>query len=259
MNKIFLPAFVLILFCQSADAGILGILNNNNGYYYPNNNVRYSNGCYYHPQRYYPNYYNNANRHYHRYYPHQNYYYNQQPVIFRNEVRRKSISDINEKTVSSQTSLIDSLEKQLFNQTFDYDNSSTRIERLERKLFGASQSGTEEERLFVLKSAAKNYKAFTPDNTYQPQYNAYRPPIFMGSTGSNWKNMLWGNFRNQFAGTPTGFTPAMDPAFMDYFEAERAMMGNGDSVDYRSNTGYYSSNTNRGSKTGVTILDWLSV
>ena len=42
---------------------------------------------------------------------------------------------------------------------------------------------------------------------------------------------------------------------MDYFEAERAMMGNGQEVDYRSNTGYYRSKTNRGVGTGVTILD----
>lgn len=69
------------------------------------------------------------------------------------------------------------------------------------------------------------------------------------------ENTLWGNFKNQFIGMPTGFTPAMDPAYMDYFEAERAMMGNGQSTDIRTNRGYYSSNTNRGMTTGVTVLD----
>ena len=83
----------------------------------------------------------------------------------------------------------------------------------------------------------------------------YRPPIFSGSSGAGWRNTLWGNFKNQFIGMPTGITPAMDPAYMDYFEAERAMAGNGQEVDYRSNREYYHSSTNRATGTGVTILD----
>ena len=42
---------------------------------------------------------------------------------------------------------------------------------------------------------------------------------------------------------------------MDWFEAERTMMGDGESVDYRTNHGFYRSNVNRGSGVGVTILD----
>ena len=102
-----------------------------------------------------------------------------------------------------------------------------------------------------------NYPNYRYNNSYYPQNyyvnNQYRPPIFTGSTGSGWKNMLWGNFKNQFAGTPTGFTPAMDPAYMDYFEAERAM--GGDQMDYQTRTKVYRNKTNRSSGTGVTILD----
>ena len=85
--------------------------------------------------------------------------------------------------------------------------------------------------------------------------NSYRPPIFTGTSGAGWGNTLWGNFKNQFIGMPTGITPGMDPAYMDYFEAERALMDNGDSVDIRTNRGYHRANTNRGMTTGVTILD----
>ena len=64
-----------------------------------------------------------------------------------------------------------------------------------------------------------------------------------------------GNY--MFGGYPTGFTPQMDPAYMDYFEAERAMQnaGSGEDIDIRTNRGYYKSNTQRQSGMGVTMLD----
>lgn len=244
---------ILFLAAQTADAGIISFGNNP---YYPA------------PVRYRPNpYYNNNNYYYNnnRYYPQRryynsypNYYYNQQPVIHRTRVRRISANN-NEKLVNNQFSGIRKLESQLLFQTFDYDNPKNRIERLEHKIFGASQQGSLEERLMVLQSAAKNYKAFNPDsNRYSqnvPQYSGYQPPIFTGTLGSSWRNTLMGNLRNQFTGTPTGFTPAMDPAYMDWFEAERALGKSGQDIDYRTNTGYYKSNTNSGSGMGVTILD----
>lgn len=148
---------------------------------------------------------------------------------------------------------INNLERKIFKQTFNYDNPNRRIERLEKKVFGACQSGTLDERLNLLQNASKNYKSY--NRSYAaPQY---RPPIFTGSTGSSWRNMLYGNFMNQFAGTATGFTPtltpAMDPAFMDYFEAERA--GYGDSYDYSDNHRSIHTRTNRSTGTGVRILD----
>lgn len=237
MKKILL-LLILILFAQSVDAKVFRTYNYTPRYYnYP---ARY-NGVYYNNPR---RYYNNRFR---------NYYNNPQPVIYRRGIKR---SMGNEQLVAGQFSGLENMERQIFKQTFEYDLAKNRIERLEQKVFGAIQNGTLEERFIVLKSAVKNYKAFNPGG-YVPQsaYNQYRPPIFTGTAGSSWKSMLLGNFRNQFAGMPTGFTPAMDPAYMDYFEAERAMMGNGDSAYQRTNRGYNYSNVNRGTKTGVTILD----
>lgn len=243
MKKILLM-FVLILFAQSADAKIFrnSFFTPNNNYY--TNSTRYNGTYYNNPRRYYNNRYNNYPR---------NFYYNQQPVIYKQGVKRS----MGEETfVAGQFSGLENMEKQIFNQTFEYDLAKNRIERLEQKVFGAMQNGTLEERFVVLKSAVKNYKAFNPEG-YVPQsaYNQYRPPVFTGTAGSNWKSMLLGNFRNQFAGMPTGFTPAMDPAYMDYFEAERAMMGSGDNSYWKTNNGYHYSNVNRGAQTGVTILD----
>lgn len=148
------------------------------------------------------------------------------------------------------------MERQLFHQTYEYDLPETRFERLETKLFGTCQSGSMSDRYSVLQSAIKNYKAYTPSKQV---YNQYKRPVFTGSTGSSWRNMLWGNFMNQFSGYPTGFTPAfnpaMDPAYMDYFEAERAMMGHEQQDYYQNNYGYRAKDASRGARTGVTILD----
>ncbi len=262
MRKIFLILGILLLVSQIVDAKIVpDLIKNNNNYYYPPNNVRYTGNTNY----YNGNYYNNRRRYYQprRYY---NNYYNQQPVIYRSRYRRSS-SEIFEKSVSNQFSDINKLEKQILFQTYEYDLPKNRIERLEQKIFGASQSGSLEERIITLKSAAKNYKAYDPNGQYcspNGRYNAgsfndsynssYRPPI-TGTLGSSWKNNLLGNFRNQLMGTPTGFTPAMDPAYMDWFEAERAMSDSGQSSDYINRRGYKRTNTSRGASSGVTILD----
>ncbi len=268
MKKIILLSGVLLLIAGSAQAGILsnifGFGNNyNNGYYY-SPNYRYMNRGYYRPPRY-SNYYNNGYYYNRRPYNYNRYYnngyrgnYYRRPVIYKTNVKR-SLNDVNEKMVAEKLSGIDRLERKILLQTYEYETPQSRIERLEQKIFGASQAGDLKERLSTLKSAAKNYKTF--NQAYNSDYSdysaeqSYRPPIFTGSSGAGWQNTLWGNFKNQFVGMPTGFTPAMDPAYMDYFEAERAMMGNGQSVDYRTNRGYHRSNTNRGMTTGVTILD----
>lgn len=256
MKRIFLSGLTLLLFAGSCQAGIISnIFNRSNDYYYPPNAVRYNRG--YYP----PNYrqYNMPNRHYYdnRYYNQypNNYYYNRQPVIYRTRYN-KSIVNNNEKNVSNQLSGIDKLEKQILKQTFEGDTFEVRIERLEQKLLGAVQTGYLQERFYVLQSAAKTYKTFNPySENMNSQNYAYRPPVFTGSTGSNWRETLWGNMRNQLTGTPTGFTPAMDPAYMDWFEAERTLSGSGMESDLKTNTGYRYSNTDRGSSTDVTILD----
>lgn len=273
MKRLILLTGVLIFTANFAQAGILsnvfgGYNNYNNGYYYPPN-VRYMSGNCYHSRPYYYNYYqrpyyNNSYNPYGRSYynnqpnvqyiqPYGGYY--GQPVIYRTKVNRKSSIGNNEKLVASQFSGIEKLENQLLLQTYEYDNAKNRIERLEQRLFGASQEGELAQRFETLKLAARNYKTFNPNiQNYSSQSN-YRPPVFTGMSGGGWRNTLLGNFKNQFTGMPTGITPAMDPAYMDYFEAERAMAGNGEEVGVQTNRGYYYSNRNRGTGTGVTILD----
>lgn len=266
MKKIIILSGILLLATvNSAHAGIFsrifGIGNLNNGYYY-SPNYHYTNGSYYRPPRY-NNYYNNYNNRYYRSrnpYGYSRYRGNhyRKPVIYRTNIRRSSLNS-NEKLVRNYTSDLERLEQKILLQNYEYDSPKNRVERLEQRIFGASQTGDLQNRISVLKSAAKNYKVYNPDgmreySNYSAE-TAYRPPVFSGTSGAGLGNTLWGNFKNQFIGMPTGFTPAMDPAYMDYFEAERALSGNGESVDVRTNRGYYRSNTNRGMTTGVTILD----
>lgn len=247
MKKLILLTGILLLFLQAADAGIISSALSN-AYY--NNAVRYNTSHgYYRPQRYYT-----PKRYYspRRYRP---YYYNQ-PVIYRNRVRR-SLVDNCVKNISNEFTGLGRIEKKVLGQSFEYDLTKNRIERLEQKMFGTVQSGDLSERMTVLKSASKNYMSFNPDTEYElpRSYNGYRPPIITGSTGTSWKRNLLGNLKNQMMGMPTGFTPAMDPAYMDYFEAERAMMNGDNGAIYRNNHGWGYSNTQRGAGTGVRILD----
>ncbi len=264
-KKIFAVLGVLLCVSMSAEAGILSNIfgfnsGYNNGYYYNPSYVRYSNTGY-HPYGY-NNYYN---RNYYRPYRYNRYYnrypgnYYGQPVIRRTRVIRKSDAETNIKPVANNFSGLSKIEKKILLQTYEYDSAQNRIERLEQKLLGAVQTGDLNSRFYTLKSIAKNYKAYNPDAMYSSNthntYDDYRPPILTGTMGSSWQNALWSNFKNQFIGMPTGMSPAMDPAYMDYFEAERAMTGSGRDVDVRTNTGYYKSRTNRSSGVGVTILD----
>ncbi len=266
MKKFLLLSFLLSLVVNSVQAvtwqNFVGNRYYDNGYYTPN--VRYSNGNYYQSRPYYynRNYYPRPSR-YNGYYPQNQIYYNipymgdyySKPVIYRSNVNRKSAVNNSEKLVANQFSGIEKLENQIMLQTYEYDSAKNRIERLEQRLFGAVQEGDLAERFETLKLASKNFKAYNPKLQNYSSQNSYRPPVFTGGSGGGWKNTLLGNFKNQFAGMPTGITPAMDPAYMDYFEAERAMMGNGEGTALQTNRGYYYSNRNRGAGTGVTILD----
>jgi len=152
------------------------------------------------------------------------------------------------------------LERKLFFQKYENEPYDIRVQRLENKLFGATQQGSLDDRYLTLRSAIKNYKIYNPysnmqNHSYNSYNNSYQKPLFTGASGSSWKDMVWGNFRNQFIGTPTGMTPAMDPAYMDWFEADRYSAGNGEHHYTRTNRGYNYNSTDTGSKSGVTILD----
>lgn len=153
---------------------------------------------------------------------------------------------------------LDRLERRVFNSTYSNDTDENRIGRLERKLFGAEQTGSINDRYITLRSAIRNYKGYSPygDNyydgrTYCGSYPSYQPPLFTYGQGSSWRRTMWNNFRNFAGGVPTGITPAMDPAYMDWFEADRALK----KQYYQDNHGYRYSNTNTGSGMGVNIID----
>ena len=252
--KYFVLFFGLLIFTlQQAEAGILSDLFNNRTYHYQPP-IQY---------RHYPqyNYYNNYTpyRHqrlYNNYYPRNYNYYNQQPIIYKTRVKRSENTN-NEKQVSNNIKGLSKIENQVFFQSYEYDTPIKRIERLEQKIFGACQNGELEDRVNLLKNASKSYKSFNrnymQDEYRDNLYSQYRPPIFTGTMGSSWRNNAWSNFKNQFVGMPTGLTPAMDPAYMDYFEADR--MGSGEQFDIQTNRSYYKSNRHRGAGMGVTLLD----
>ena len=147
---------------------------------------------------------------------------------------------------------ISRLENKFFNRTYSYDTPEERISRLEQQIFGASQSGDLKKRLSTLQKAGSRMNCNT-GTYYNPNY--YTPPIV---AGSGWKSILhsFGNYMT--GGVPTGITPQMDPAYMDYFEAERNAMkfnDGGNSGYMRTNHGWHGYNTRRGSSTGVTLID----
>ena len=158
---------------------------------------------------------------------------------------------------ANQNRNISRLENKIFSRTFDTDTPEERVTRLEEEMFGAAQSGDLQKRVATLKKASSKIAAQAPVYSYgySGYDNYYTPPIV---SGSGWKSMLhsFGNY--MMGGVPTGITPHMDPAYMDYFEAERNAMrlnNAGRYRDIRTNHGWRRHNTRRGATTGVTIID----
>ncbi len=154
---------------------------------------------------------------------------------------------------AGQNRNISRLENRVFNRTYNYDTPEERISRLERQMFGATQSGDLKTRLAKVKRASSHMNK--PVYDYSGYDNYYTPPI---AAGSGWKSIMhsFGNY--MMGGVPTGITPQMDPAYMDYFEAQREAMKFNDGGNYRdvrTNHGWRRHNVRRGSSTGVTIID----
>ena len=154
MNKLFYILFCMsILSATGANAGILsdffGGNSYNSGYYYPPN-IRYTTNGYYGQKPYYNNYYYNNGypqpRYSVPYNVNQGYYnppcpcdYYRRPVIYRTTINRKTTIPQSEKLDANQFSGIERLENHILLQTYEYDSAKNRIERLEQRLFGASQ------------------------------------------------------------------------------------------------------------------------
>lgn len=147
------------------------------------------------------------------------------------------------------------IEASVLNRCYAQNTPEERITRLERKIFGAEQTGDINSRLETLKQAARNYSntAYT---------SAYAPENVNVGGGSTLRNIA-GTLGNAFwGGTMTGFTPQINPyyrrnyAYNPYYGVNRGMYGiqNG----YGPGSGIYRTfdeTQNFGAGTGVTILD----
>lgn len=279
MNKFVLLLIGLMISIPSVDAAVIrrvvspgftpystsGYRSNSFGYNsrYPRvyyNNGYYNNGTYRHPS---------SKRFL---YPVRRPYYNRyrRPgIIFRSSEKYIDTSVKNVAYTPQDCDIdlnkLSRIENKVLGRNYAYDTPKSRIDRIEAQMFGANQSGSLKDRFKTIQAASKSYKSYSPYSS-SPQYDTacyppqqtnsyYRPPI---SAGSGFRSMIGSLGNYMFGGYPTGFTPQMDPAYMDYFEAERAMMNNGgtgESVDVRTNRGYYKRNTQRSSGMGVTLLD----
>lgn len=161
------------------------------------------------------------------------------------------------------------LERKVLGRTFEYDDTESRITRMEKEMLGAMQSGNLKERFDTIKTASKHYNSYpevlqsqtiTPQTIYPQYYGtsapmAYYPPSY-GSWnttqsrgfGSFLKNMLGSMFSGGY-GTMTGYTP---PIYDPYSQFDP---GIGIRNEYHSNTRSYLRNRNYGTGSGVRILD----
>lgn len=154
------------------------------------------------------------------------------------------------------------MEKQIFGRNFSNETQNERVSRLEREMFGMNQSGDINTRFDNLRAGYRGY-----NNTQCPQYKSYynqphynnqypyynNQPIIR--TGGGVKGMLnsLGNF--MIGGTPTGFSPQINPSYADWYNNDPYTGSSGYSKGFTSNRGYGYYNQNTGGSTGVTILD----
>lgn len=123
------------------------------------------------------------------------------------------------------------LETRVFARNYNSDNTKSRVERLEQKMFGASQSGDLTLRIRNLQTAINGYRNYTSYNSYntytpprtttylptyypsyRPNYSYYRrPPARMYRKPgayrrySSWLNPVYA-LTSYFRGTMTGYT-----------------------------------------------------
>ena len=161
------------------------------------------------------------------------------------------------------------LERKVLGRTYEYDDTESRITRMEKEMLGAMQSGNLKTRLGTIKTASKHYNSYpevlqsqtiTPQTIYpqyygQPSSMAYYPPSYgywnrssNRGMGGFLRNML-GTMFNSGYGTMTGYTP---PIYDPYSQFDPGM---GIRNEYRSNTRSYIRNRNYGTGSGVRILD----
>ena len=162
------------------------------------------------------------------------------------------------------TNELSKIEAKVFNQTFTKNSSERRIERLERQLLGAEQSGDINTRYETIKMASKSYN---PNVNNQDDFAA---PM----QNRGWRGLTQALGGAMLGGQMTGFTPQIDPfynspssnyGYNNYNNMSSSPYNNSYANAYpggsgiyrgtRTNHGYSDSFQSYGSGAGVTILD----
>ncbi len=129
------------------------------------------------------------------------------------------------------------IEQSIFGQSYEQQNSNTRINRLERSVFNRTYPNRPfDERL---NNIIVNY-----NNSYGGMYPQTGIP-----QQSRWQN-LKSTLGTMMFGTTTGITPQVNPYWNRPYYAP-----NGRQTDYYGNRGWYHRNNQMGSGFGVKILD----
>ena len=161
------------------------------------------------------------------------------------------------------------LERKVLGRTYEFDDTESRITRMEKEMLGAMQSGNLKTRLETIKTASKHYNSYpeivqsqtiSPQTIYPQQYTtsapmAYYPPAY-GYWNTNQNRGFGGFLKNMFGsmfnggyGTMTGYTP---PIYDPYSQFDPGM---GLRNEYHSNTRSYLRNRNYNTGSSVRILD----
>lgn len=160
------------------------------------------------------------------------------------------------------------LEKKVLGQTYEGDDTESRITRMEKEMLGAMQDGDLNTRLETITKASKHYNSYpeiVQSQTVYPRQNYYQcapmgyySPSNYGywntrtnqtGIGSFFRNLIGSAFNGYGGGTMTGFTP---PIYDPYSNFDPGM---GIRNEYRSNTRSYLDNRNYGTGSSVRILD----
>ncbi len=149
------------------------------------------------------------------------------------------------RTYNLNSGQLSKVERKVFGRTYVGDDATNRLQRLESNVFGAVQTGDENNRLKRLSSATQNYANKYPEYTaynngnYYNYYNAYNNPYYNRYTPYRPYNnpyarqgirRLFRTIRNN--GSLTGYTPPVNTYSQDTFY-------NNSFTSYPSSNGYY--------------------
>lgn len=148
--------------------------------------------------------------------------YNYNPSVY----NQANLYDVNSARLSE-------VEQSLYGRTYENQNSNVRLNRLEKSVFNKTYPASPFEQR--MNNLIMNY-----NNNYQNNYSQI-------STRGNKINNLINGLNGMFYGTPTGFTPQIQPFGMQPNWGHR--------TDYVGSNGWARRNYNVGSGMGVRIID----